>query len=93
MKPYPLDISATLEGLLSAFRFISRERANDIQDFNNLQNIFMSGRKVGKIPASSVDVAADDHIGDFNITKDFRYDCVSDGAGGAVWRRIAEATW
>jgi len=68
-------------------REVARVREEDVSDFNNLPNIFMQGRKVGKIPASSADTI-DNRIGDFNYDADYLYICVND-SGSAAWRRVA----
>ncbi len=67
-------------------RDIARIRQEDIDDFNNLTNVFIGGRKVGKVPTSSADVVATDRIGDFNFDANFIYICVDDS--GAAWRRV-----
>lgn len=92
MKTYPTLAPQSLEDVKTVIRFIVKERVFDVQDFTNLPQIFMSGRKVGKIPSSSNDVSAEDRIGDFNTDKDYLYIVVED-TGNAKWRRIALATW
>lgn len=72
-------------------REIARIRNEDITDFNNLQNIFMRGRKVGKIPTGSSDIASTDRVGDFNYDASYLYLCVDNS--GATWRRIALGSW
>lgn len=92
MNDYPTitpDTDAAKEDLL---RIIVRERTIDVQDYNNLQNRFMSGRKVGKIPTGASDVADTDRIGDFNFDASYWYVLV-DNAGTAEWRRSSLASW
>lgn len=72
-------------------RDIARMRQEDIDDFNNLSNVFMRGRKVGRIPSGSSDIAATDRIGDFNYDASYLYLCVDNS--GAAWRRIALGSW
>lgn len=91
MKPYPTLIPKTLEDVISVLIYIVKERRYDVLDFNNLQNVFMSGRKVGKIPASSADIDDTDRVGDFNYDPDYLYIVVDDS--GAAWRRIALSSW
>jgi hypothetical protein len=93
LKSYPTNIPQTLSGVWNALLQITRLRPQDIAVVGNLPNQFVSGRSVNKIPSSSTDVAAGDSIGNVNFTKDYAYFCVSDGSGGAVWRRIAQETW
>lgn len=71
---------------------IVNAREEDIEAFGNLPNIFVSGRKVGKIPTSSADVVATDNVGDINYDASFLYILV-DNAGTFVWRRVAIASF
>lgn len=93
MQPYQKNIKENLKDVVTAANDMSRKREEDITDRNTFNSIYVMGRKVGKVPSSSADVADTDRVGDQNLTKDYAYFCVSDGAGGAVWRRIAMATW
>jgi len=72
-------------------RDIARIRQEDIDDFNNLTNVFIRGRKVGKIPTSSVDISVTDRVGDFNYDANYLYICVNDTT--AAWRRVALESW
>ena len=92
MKSYPSIVRRTLDGIADVVEFIVRERDKDVRDWNNLQNIFVNGRKVGKIPTGSADVDPSDRVGDFNVTTTYAYYLV-DNAGTAVWRRVAVGAW
>lgn len=92
MKQFPIMTLRTEDDLFVLGRYILKERANDINDFNNLENVFMRGRKVGKIPTGSADIAVTDRIGDFNYDDSYLY-LVVDSGGSAVWRRIGLTTW
>lgn len=92
MKQFPNMVVRTEADLYTLARYILKERENDINDFNNLQNIFMAGRKVGKIPTGSADIAPTDRIGDFNFSDTYLYLVVESG-GNAVWRRSALSAW
>jgi hypothetical protein len=95
MKDYPNFRIESTEDKDSLLYYILKERRNDVNDFNNLKNIFMSGRKTGKIPTSSADVTNADRIGDFNYdyTSGYLYLLV-DNAGTGVWSRIAlDTSW
>ena len=83
MKNYPYSLSGP-DDIVKLLRFIVKERPNDISDFNNLKDVFISGRKVSKIPANSSDVVATDRVGDFNYDPDFIYICLNDG-GTVKW--------
>jgi len=72
-------------------RDIARIREEDVEDFSNLNNVFISGRKVGKVPTGSADIAVTDRIGDFNFDANFIYICVDDS--GAAWRRVTLEVW
>ena len=50
MKDYPSLTPVSLKDVIDIIRYITKERPNDIKDFDNLNNRFMSGRKVGKVP-------------------------------------------
>lgn len=92
MRPYPKLTSGTLDELVKVFRQITQLRRDDIGDFDNLVNIFVSGRKVGKVPTSSTDVATTDREGDMNWDANYFYLAVV-SAGVVRWRRIALSTW
>lgn len=92
MSPWPNLKFRTLEGCIEMLQFISRQRDSDITDWNNLQNIFVNGRKVAKIPTGSADVSATDKIGDFNVTSTYAYYLIDNG-GTAAWRRVAVGAW
>jgi hypothetical protein len=71
---------------LSEFcRDIARIREEDIGDFSNLRNIFMSGRKVDKIPTSKLDTGDGEREGDFNYDTSYFYICVNNG-GTLNWK-------
>lgn len=81
MKSYPqVDVKKNPDLLLS---YIQKERGNDIRDFQNLPEKFMSGRKVGKIPTNSSDIESSDRDGDFNYDSTYFYIC-----DGAQWRTL-----
>jgi len=73
------------DGLL---RYIAKERKNDVKDFNNLTNTFLSGRKSSKVPTGAADVTDTDRVGDISYDVSFLYILI-DNAGTAEWRRVA----
>lgn len=91
MRSYPKVQDNTLSEVIKVIEYITKERKNDVNDFNNLNKIFISGRKVGKIPTGSSDIASTDRLGDFNFDADYLYLCVDDS--GAAWRRVALGVW
>lgn len=92
MDAFPKIIPKTVEANTAALLQIARIRDADIIDRNNFPRIFLSARRVLKIPASSADVAATDREGDINWDASYLYLCVNN-AGSAAWRRTALATW
>lgn len=91
-KDYPYWSAENFDHLKDQVGQICHTRKDDIAQVQNLPNIFISGRTVGKIPSSSADVAATDRINDFNATATYLYILI-DNAGAAEWRRIAMGVW
>lgn len=91
LKSYPNFSGESQDEIREQLRVICSIRKDDISQFQQLENIFMSGRKVGKIPSSSADVAATDRIGDFNYNASYMYLLIDNG--GAAWRRISLGAW
>lgn len=91
MENYPKLLSNDNNELALVLRRIIELRESDITDNTNLPQVFMSGRKVEKIPTSSADVATTDNLGDFNYDANYLYIVVDDS--GAEWRRVALVTW
>ena len=91
-KDYPYWPPTTLEHALGQIEQITRTRKDDIAQISNLKNIFVSGRKVGRVPSASNDVIAGDKVGDFNVTATYAYYLI-DNAGAGEWRRVAVASW
>jgi hypothetical protein len=75
--------------LTDFLKFIVRERKNDREEYINLPQVFVSGRKVGKIPTSAVDVAATDRAGDTNYDDQYLYILTIDSMGDPAWGRAA----
>lgn len=92
LKEYPYWSAATLPDVIKQVGLITNIRKDDITQIGTLPNIFMSGRKVGKIPASSTDVAATDRVGDQNYNGSYLYILV-DNAGTPAWRRFTGGVW
>ncbi len=92
LKEYPYWSSSNEADAREQLRTICNIRKDDITQFQNLQNIFISGRKVGKIPSASNDVNPEDKIGDFNVTESYAYFLI-DNASMPEWRRVAMGSW
>ena len=67
---------------------ISYLRKSDIETIQSLPQVFLMGRKVGRVPSSSTDVISGDRVNDFNWTATYLYILV-DNAGTGEWRRVA----
>ena len=93
MKPWPRDIKKTNESIVSALNYMVRARKDDITEFDNLGNVFISGRKVDRIPTGSTDIVATDSVGDFNYDENYIYILVIDGSSNIVWRRASLGSW
>lgn len=91
LKDYPYWPAETIKDLKEQMREITHTRKDDIALVNNLPNIFISGRKVGKIPSSSADIVPTDRLGDFNYDADYLYIVVDNS--GAEWRRASLGSW
>lgn len=95
MEEYPKLPSSNIGDITYVLQEIIRKREADIGDFDNLINIFVGGRKVGKIPTSSTDInAAKDKVGDVNYdgTTGYFY-ILMNNAGTPQWRRVQMSTF
>ncbi len=91
MNQYPQRVENSLENHTDWLRNVSRERMHDVQDFTNLPNVFLRGRKVAKVPSSSADITGS-REGDFNVTDAYAYFCINN-AGTLEWRRVVVSSW
>ena len=92
LKDYPYYSAETLEDVKEQLRLITNTRKDDISTISQITSSFISGRRVGKIPSSSIDVEVTDKVGDVNYDADYFYILIDD-SGTPAWRRIALATW
>lgn len=92
MKPYPQTIKEDVGNHTDVLLQITRLRKEDVQEITNLNNIFISGRKVGRVPTSSANVIDGDRVGDVNYDLNYLYLLSTDGVTPA-WRRIALVAW
>jgi len=89
MDRYPSTFDNTPDGIINFLKQIIRLRSDDVTEVNNFSSIFMSGRKVNKVPTSSSDViSGQDREGDFNYNVNYLFILV-DNSGTLVWRRVA----
>lgn len=91
---YP--IVNTERDLLNFAKEVTRLRdLEDIPDFTNLNQRFVSGRTTSRIPSAPNDVLGDDNLGDIvtDVAGGFEYKLV-DNAGTFVWdRRALNIAW
>ncbi len=92
LKDWPYWSAETLEDVKSQFRDITRLRKDDITQASQLPNVFISGRRVSRIPSASNNVISDDKVGDFNVTSTYAYYLI-DNAGTGEWVRVSVGTW
>lgn len=91
-KDYPYWEAEDLQHVKTQIRQICNVRKDDIAQISNLINVFVGGRKVGKVPSSSIDVVATDRLNDINWDNSYLYILI-DNAGTAEWRRAALGSW
>lgn len=91
-KDYPYWSAESQDDIKEQLRQITNIRKDDIAQIQNLVSVFVSGRKVGKIPTSSADVDATDRLGDQNYDANYLYILI-DNSGNAEWRRSALGGW
>lgn len=94
---YPIiQRSPTIQDIENWCNTVTRLREEeDLSDFLNLQNVFMAGRKVGKIPTSNSDTSVDDREGDFSFSSDGTSLYVVVNASGTIkWGKISiDTAW
>lgn len=92
MQNYPTIHKDTQDEVLITLKRVVELRSQDITDRNNFPNIFMTGRKVAKVPATSNDIAATDNELDFNYDDTYFYYAILI-SGNLKWRRIAHGAF
>lgn len=89
-------IVSTKEQLIEFAQETARLRQEeDIPDFDNLPNRFVTGRTTERVPSTPSDVVATDNIGDIvtDAANGFEYKLVDNG-GTPVWdRRTLNTSW
>jgi hypothetical protein len=95
MQQYPtVPLDADTSKLVDILAYIQRLRQDDIGDNDNLINTFVSGRRVGKIPTASNDVATTDRLNDVSVALNAAYIYfLVDNAGTREWRRVTMASF
>ena len=91
---YPVVVNDS--DFLSFAKEIARLRqVEDVPDFTNLSQVFVSGRTTTRVPSTPTDVLATDNVGDIvtDAPNGFEYKLV-DNAGTFVWdRRALNTSW
>lgn len=84
------------EQILDFIKDITRLRQEeDVPDFTNLTQVFVSGRTTTRVPSSPTDVLVTDTLGDIvtDAPNGFEYKLV-DNAGTFIWdRRTLNISW
>ena len=92
LKSFPIAIDNTISSVADAIRKIGQIRKDDQTSWLNLQNQFIAGRKVTRIPSASTNVLSTDNVGDFNVTSTYAYFLVNN-SGTPEWVRVAVGTF
>jgi len=92
LQNYPASTDMSFSGCITALQKISQIRQNDQVQWNNLNNQFISGRRVTRVPTTSSNVLATDNVGDFNVTATYAYFCINN-SGTVEWVRVAVGTF
>lgn len=89
---YPaINAMPTISQVGKFLQYIQRARqVEDLPDWDNLNQVFVSGRSSRRVPSSATDVVAGDKLGDIVYATDgtFMYTLVS-ASGTNVWGRVA----
>lgn len=88
-KDYPTIGNNKVNDVLNK---ITEIRKQDIVEFRNLEQRFIRGRKVNKIPQSSTDVVPGDLVGDFSFSDTNLYILVN-SSGNLEWRTASLGTF
>jgi len=83
------------EDVIPALKEIGRLREQeDVPDFDNLQERFVSGRSTDRIPTSPTDTIATDNVGDVTNDGTYEYKLLDIGGGVLNWdRRSLDIAW
>ena len=85
--------TVTEDNIVEVLEEIIRLRQDeDVPDFTNLSDVFVSGRKIQRTPSASNDVVSGDRENDFNWDASFLYVLI-DNSGTLEWRRSTLASF
>lgn len=91
-----LTSNPTLQDIANYINRCSQLRSvEDLPDYTNQRNIYVSGRSTTRVPSGATDVVAGDRQGDICYALDGSYMYVLvDKSGSLVWSRVAlDTTW
>lgn len=89
---YPsISNGITLIGLVQwAIKVTQLRQQEDLPDYTNQKNIYVSGRTVTRVPSSATDIVAGDREGDTVVAVDGSYQyTLVDVSGSLMWARVA----
>lgn len=82
-NPYPFF--GNKDDVLNGLQEISRQREQDIGDFDNLPQRFVLGRSTDRIPTGSTDVIPTDNVGDVTNDGQKKYELFDIGGNVLEW--------
>jgi hypothetical protein len=89
---WPVCQKEDAKDLKQCYDYAQRERQQDVNDRKNFPNLFITGRRVVRVPSASNNVIAGDAVGDFNVTASFAYFLIAN-SGTPEWVRVAVGTF
>lgn len=91
-KSWPVLKGDTPSEIYNWVQEVTRSREEDIGDFDQLPELYMRGRKVGKIPTNADDVTDEDQPADFNYDANYYYLLVETAPNTVKWARWSIST-
>lgn len=90
--PYP-QFNKERDILVGLQKISQLRKQEDLPDYENQPQIFVSGRTTTRIPSAATDVITGDRIGDTTNDDTYLYLLVNT-TGGPLWNRIAlDISW
>lgn len=93
MQPYISLLKGDIEEVVRILRDIIRKREEDIEEFDNIPEVQVSGRSVNRVPVNSTDIVPSDRAGDIAFTNDSIYAAIEVTPGVVEWRKSALVTF
>lgn len=92
MDEYPKIKINTMQDMRVVLERIVELRDEDVSYFSNLNQFYVSGRLVQRVPTSSSNVLAGDNVGDISFTSTYLY-VLQNVLGTPAWLRAALSTF